>query len=53
MKFNRGKIFEHKKVKLDYDDLECDTQKTGRTYVTPNGKKYPSITTVLGHSKKK
>ena len=53
MKFKRGKIFEHKKVKLDYDDLECDTQKTGRTYVTPGGKRYPSITTVLGHSKKK
>jgi len=53
MKFQRGKIFEHQKVRLDYDDLECNTRKSGRTYVTPTGERYPSITTVLGHSKKK
>jgi len=30
-------------------ELECETLPTGRTYVTPEGNKYPSITTVLGH----
>ena len=39
--------FERVDVKLDYEDLECDTGASGRTYVTPSGKKYPSITTVL------
>lgn len=28
-------------------ELECETLKTGRTYITPDGNKYPSITTVL------
>lgn len=28
-------------------ELECETLKSGRTYTTPEGKKYPSITTVL------
>ena len=29
-------------------ELECETLSTGRTYETPEGEKYPSITTVLG-----
>jgi|TARA_R110000782_G_scaffold124851_2_gene216419 hypothetical protein len=33
-------------------ELECETLPTGRTYQTPDGKKYPSITTVLGHQGK-
>jgi len=33
-------------------ELECETLPTGRTYITPEGEKYPSITTVLGHLKK-
>jgi hypothetical protein len=33
-------------------ELECETLPTGRTYVTPEGNKYPSITTVLGHKGK-
>lgn len=41
------KQFQHKGSGLDYDDLECVTESTGRRYVTPEGKKYPSITTVL------
>jgi len=41
-------IFKHEPVKLDYEDLLCETKETGRTYATPEGKKYPSITTVLG-----
>ena len=28
-------------------ELDCETLPTGRTYVTPEGNKYPSITTVL------
>ena len=28
-------------------ELECETLPTGRTYITPEGHKYPSITTVL------
>lgn len=42
------KIFEHAEVDLKYGDLVCETLPTGRTYTTPEGKKYPSITTVLG-----
>lgn len=42
------KIFTHRPVKLDYEELLCETAETGRTYQTPHGKKYPSITTVLG-----
>ena len=42
------KIFTHKPVALDYENLLCETAETGRTYETPKGKKYPSITTVLG-----
>lgn len=43
------KLFEHIDVKLKYDDLFADTKKSGRTYTTPSGEKYPSITTVLGY----
>jgi genome maintenance exonuclease 1 len=44
-----NRIFEHTDVKLAYTDLETVTSESGRVYVTPSGKKYPSITTVLGH----
>lgn len=43
--FNRVKLRE-----LDFD-LEAETLPTGRTYTTPTGEKYPSITTVLGATK--
>ena len=43
------RIFEHLNVDLGYDDLDATTSDTGRLYNTPSGKKYPSITTVLGH----
>ena len=33
-------------------ELECETLPTGRTYLTPEGNKYPSITTVLGNLSK-
>jgi len=52
MKFVRGKYFEHVDVFTEYSDLTSNTQKSGRTYVTPDGSVYPSITTVLGLSKK-
>lgn len=42
------KIFVHDPVDLEYDNLKDCTGPSGRTYVTPEGKKYPSITTVLG-----
>ena len=32
---------------LNYDDLITETTKSGRFYATPEGKKYPSVTTVL------
>jgi len=41
------KEFKHETVDLGYDDLVANTQSTGRTYTTPDGRKYPSITTVL------
>lgn len=43
------RIFEHVNIDLGYDEMEAVTSDTGRVYQTPNGKKYPSITTVLGH----
>lgn len=40
-------MFEHVGVNLGYDDLTANTSSSGRQYATPDGKKYPSITTVL------
>jgi genome maintenance exonuclease 1 len=42
------KFFVHDPVNLGYDNLKDSTGSKGRTYLTPEGKKYPSITTVLG-----
>lgn len=39
--------FIHEKIDLGYDDLVADTRPTGRTYIAPDGSRYPSITTVL------
>jgi len=44
---NQNKIFRHEKLDIGYKDLDAKTTNTGRTYTTPNGKSYPSITTVL------
>lgn len=41
------KPFEHNFIDLGYEDLKADTRKSGRTYLTPSGERYPSITTVL------
>ena len=39
-------MFQHVEMKT-LPELECETLPTGRTYITPEGNKYPSITTVL------
>jgi genome maintenance exonuclease 1 len=44
---NTEKSFHHEPIDLKYDDLVTDTQPTGRKYVTPDGTRYPSITTIL------
>lgn len=41
------RTFTHRAVNLNYENLLCETTENGRNYVTPHGKKYPSITTVL------
>ena len=41
------KQFIHEKIDLGYDDLTADTTDSGRVYKTPDGSRYPSITTVL------
>lgn len=43
------RVFEHVGCDLGYEDLKATTTEQGRVYLTPSGKKYPSITTVLGH----
>lgn len=40
-------IFSHTPLSLTYGELVCETLSSGRTYTTPEGKKYPSITTIL------
>ena len=39
--------FNHEKIDIGYKDLDAKTTDSGRTYSTPDGKSYPSITTVL------
>jgi len=39
--------FNHMPVSLGYDTILCENALTGRTYVTPQGNRYPSITSVL------
>jgi hypothetical protein len=40
-------MFEHM-TGLDIPELSSETTENGRFYITPEGKKYPSVTTVLG-----
>lgn len=40
-------MFEHEKIDIGYEDLVAETSDNGRRYVTPDGNKYPSVTTVL------
>jgi len=39
--------FNHNPVDLGYQELLCETGESGRKYLSPQGKAYPSITTVL------
>ena len=41
-------MFIHEKIEIGYDDLEVENSANGRRYLSPEGNKYPSITTVLG-----
>ena len=43
----KNKKFNHETIDIGYKDLDCITAKSGRTYSTPDGVQYPSITTVL------
>lgn len=50
MKLVRSKTFKHNSVELGYDDLNAETKESGnRSYTTPDGQSYPSITTILGY----
>jgi CRISPR/Cas system-associated exonuclease Cas4 (RecB family) len=50
MNLTRSKTFKHRSVELGYDDLISETKQSGnRSYTTPEGKSYPSITTILGY----
>ena len=46
-KIQKNKKFKHETIDIGYEDLDCVTAKSGRTYSTPDGVQYPSITTVL------
>jgi CRISPR/Cas system-associated exonuclease Cas4 (RecB family) len=41
-------MFIHEKIEIGYDDLVVENGANGRRYLSPEGNKYPSITTVLG-----
>ena len=45
--------FRHNTTDLGYTDLVAETLESGRKYETPNGIKYPSVTTVLSILSKK
>lgn len=44
-------MFKHEPIELGYD-LVAETTPNGRMYKTPDGKSYPSITTMLGYFSK-
>jgi len=45
-------LFTHVPLHFEYGSLDCVTLEEYRYYVTPEGKKFPSITTCLGEYKK-
>ena len=45
-KFKRGKEFTQ--THFSFIELESETTTEGRYYITPSGKRLPSVTTVLG-----
>ena len=46
-------MFEFVKLPELYFDMKAVTTDSGRVYVTPSGKKYPSVTTILSSYGKK
>lgn len=52
MQINGRHHFTHVPIDFGYDDIEQVTTDEFRYYVTPEGKRYPSITTCLGEYKK-
>ena len=46
------KTFNHVDLSTTIPDIQTETIKGKRFYITPEGKKYPSITTVLSARKK-
>jgi genome maintenance exonuclease 1 len=47
-----NKIFKHVEHPI-WEELESETTDEGRYYQTPDGERYPSVTTVTGHDKKR
>lgn len=47
MVYKERHMFNHVNIDLGYDDLITEQNDSGRKYVTPEGDKYPSVTTVL------
>lgn len=44
----RTRVFNHKELELGYEDLVTESsERSGRVYCTPDGSRYPSVTTVL------
>jgi len=44
----RTRTFNHKELELGYEDLVTESsERSGRVYCTPDGSRYPSVTTVL------
>ena len=43
-------MFKH--TLIDFDELKTETSEGNRYYVTPEGNKYPSVTTVTGLASK-
>lgn len=46
------KRFKHVNLDYKFEPLKCVTNESGRYYVSPDGVKYHSVTTVTGHKKK-
>ena len=44
--------FNHEKIDIGYKDLDAETTDSGRTYSTPDGKSYPSVTTGFKYIKR-
>lgn len=52
MHVNKRKKFHHVDFNHSFEPLKCVTTEQGRYYVSSDGQKYHSVTTVTGHKKK-